>query len=143
MKFGFDEAPANFGNGNIEHKGKLLLIDNGFDSGGMIKFSVFFKTNSNFIDLGGFHLPIKLSGHRPGDNFKGIGFKKPLCRQKISCVGYGFPVPILLHQGIEPQGYGLMPYPAGCGDGFCGMEYKKGKAGHLFSDDRGQKSDDR
>jgi hypothetical protein len=25
-----------------------------------------------------------------------------------------------------------MPYPAVCGDGFCGMKYKKGKAGHLY-----------
>jgi hypothetical protein len=36
----------------------------------------------------------------------------------------------MFHQGIEPQGYGLMPYPAVFGNGFFGMRYKKGKAGH-------------
>ena len=128
MKFLFDKAPAGFGNGHIEYKAKFLLTDDGFDSGGMIKFTVFFKTNTDFIDVRCFHITIKLSENRPGYNFKGIGFKKRLCRPKISCVAYGFPS--MLHQGIEPQGYRLMPYQAFFDDGFFGMGYEKRNAGH-------------
>ena len=113
----------------------------------MVKFTVFFKSNTDFFDVRRFHITIKLSGNRPGDHFKGIGFEKRLGRPKISCMAYGFPVivpnPIVLYQGIEPQGYGLMPYPAFFGDGFFGMGYKKGKAGHFFSVDRGQITEDK
>jgi hypothetical protein len=94
----------------------------------MIKFTVFFKTNTDFIDVRCFHITIKLSGNRPDYSFKGIGFKKRLCRPKISGVAYGFP--IMLHQGIEPQGYGRMPSPAVFRDGFFGIGYKKRNAGH-------------
>jgi hypothetical protein len=34
-----------------------------------------------------------------------------------------------------------MPYPAIFGDGFFGMGYKKGKAGHVFSENRGQETE--
>ena len=61
MKFFFDEAPAGLGNGHIEHKGKLLLINDSFNSGGMIEFTVFFKANTDFFDVRRFHLTIKLS----------------------------------------------------------------------------------
>jgi hypothetical protein len=104
----------------------------------MIKFTMFFKSNTDFLDVRRFHITIKLSRNRPGDHFKGIGFEKLPGRLKISCVAYGFPVPVpvpvpvpfMLYQGIEPQGYGLMPYPAVFSDGFFGRGYKKGKAGH-------------
>jgi hypothetical protein len=39
-----------------------------------------------------------------------------------------------------------MPYPAVCGNGFFGMEYKKGKAGHVLiqnTEDRIQNSDNK
>jgi hypothetical protein len=38
----------------------------------------------------------------------------------------------MLHQGISPQGYGLMPYQAVFGDGFFGMGYEKRNARHFF-----------
>jgi hypothetical protein len=130
MKFRFDEAPAGFRNGHIEYKEKLLLIYNGFDSGGMIKFTVFFKANTDLLNVPRFHLTVKLTGNRPGDNFKRIGLEKRTGRTKISCVAYGFLVSIIFNQGIEPQGYGFMPYPAVCGDGFLGMGYIKRNARH-------------
>ncbi len=70
MKFCFNKSPAGFGNGHIEYKEKLLLIYNGFDSGGMIKFTVFFEANTDLLDVGRFHIPIKLSGNCPGDDLK-------------------------------------------------------------------------
>jgi len=147
MKFRFDEAPAGFGNGHIEYKGNLLLINNRFDSTGMIKFTVFFKSNTDFFDVRRFHIPIKLSGNRPGDHFKGIGFEKRLGRPKISGVAYGFsvtvPISIMLYQGIEPQGYGLTPYRAVFGDGFFGMGYEKRNVGHVHSENRCQRTEDR
>jgi hypothetical protein len=91
----------------------------------MIKFTVFFKDNTDFLDIRRFHLAIKLSGCRPGDDFKGIGFEKSLCRPKISCVTHGFPIPTLPHQGIAPQGHGRMPDKAVFGDTFFGMGNKK------------------
>jgi hypothetical protein len=38
----------------------------------------------------------------------------------------------MLHQGIEPQGYALMPYQAVSGDGLFEIGYKKGKVGHIL-----------
>jgi hypothetical protein len=47
----------------------------------------------------------------------------------------------MFQQGIEPQGYGRLPYQAGFSDGFFGVEYKKRKAGHVFLENRGQETE--
>jgi len=109
----------------------------------MIKFTVFFEVNMDFLDVRCLHITTQLSGSRPGNYFKRMGFEKRLRRLKISCVTHGFPVPIMFQQGIEPQGYWRLPYQAGFSDGFFGVGYKKGKGGHILSENRGQMTENR
>ena len=104
----FDKSAAGIGDSDIQNKGKLLLTDDDLHSRWMVEGTMFFETDPNFSEVVRFDRVAQALRRRSRNHIMITGLKKGLCCLKIIRMAHRDIVAFA--QGIESQGYGLLPY---------------------------------
>jgi hypothetical protein len=110
----FDKSAAGIGDSDIQNKGKLLLTNDDLHSRWMVEGTMFFETDPNFSEVMRFDRVAQALRRRSRNHFMITGFKKGLRCLKVIRMAHRDIVGFA--QGIESQGYGLLPYGVVCQD---------------------------